>query len=128
MMSGRGYEGKIDTSGWSGTVAGAMLALSGCYIFSPSQAQENKAQTALHFDISQCQQTAPNLYKCPGVDKSICGAFYAGQQVDCVGAGQRRQRDRHEAIERWISLRVGFSGNKKYVSPGGNLGLDVRAR
>ncbi len=65
-------------------VAAAMLALSGCYIFSPSQAQENKAQTALHFDVSQCQQTAPNLYKCPGVDKSICGAFYAGQQVDCV--------------------------------------------
>ncbi len=65
-------------------VAAAMLALSGCYIFSPSQAQENKLQTALHFDVSQCQQTAPNLYKCPGVDKSICGAFYSGQQVDCV--------------------------------------------
>jgi hypothetical protein len=66
------------------SVAAAMLALSGCYIFSPSQAQENKLQTAMHFDVSQCQQTAPNLYKCPGVDKSICGAFYAGQQVDCV--------------------------------------------
>src|SRR5271156_5949776 len=65
-------------------LAAAMLALSGCYIFSPSQAQENKLQTALHFDVSQCQQTAPNLYKCPGVDTSICGAFYAGQQVDCV--------------------------------------------
>ena len=45
---------------------------------------ENKLQTQMHFDVSQCQQTAPNLYKCPGVDKSICGAFYAGQQVDCV--------------------------------------------
>ena len=65
-------------------VAGAMLALSGCYMFSPSQAQEDKLQTQMHFDVSQCQQTAPNLYKCPGVDKSICGAFYAGQQVDCV--------------------------------------------
>ena len=62
----------------------AMLALSGCYLFSPSQAQEDKLQTQMHFDVSQCQQTAPNLYKCPGVDKSICGAFYAGQQVDCV--------------------------------------------
>ena len=62
----------------------AMLALSGCYIFSPSQAQEDKAQTRLHFDITQCQQTGPNLYKCPGVDRSICGAFYAGQQVDCL--------------------------------------------
>jgi hypothetical protein len=62
----------------------AMPALSGCYIFSPSQAQVDKAQTRLHFDITQCQQTAPNLYKCPGVDRSICGAFYAGQQVDCV--------------------------------------------
>ena len=62
----------------------AMIALSGCYIFSPSQASENKLQTQLHFDVTQCQQTAPNLYKCPGVDKSICGAFYSGQQVDCL--------------------------------------------
>ena len=65
-------------------LAVAMLALSGCYIFSPSQAQEDKAQTRLHFDLTQCQQTGPNLYKCPGVDRSICGAFYAGQQVDCL--------------------------------------------
>ena len=65
-------------------LAAVMLGLSGCYIFSPSQAQVDKAQTQLHFDLSQCQQTAPNLYKCPGVDRSICGAFYAGQQVDCL--------------------------------------------
>src|SRR5580700_7933653 len=65
-------------------VSAATIALSGCYIFSPSQAQEDRAQTRLHFDITQCQQTAPNLYKCPGVDRSICGAFYAGQQVDCL--------------------------------------------
>ena len=65
-------------------LAAAMVTLSGCYIFSPSQAQVDKAQTRLHFDITQCQQTAPNLYKCPGVDRSICGAFYAGQQVDCL--------------------------------------------
>ena len=65
-------------------VSATTLVLSGCYMFSPSQASENKLQTQMHFDVSQCQQTAPNLYKCPGVDKSICGAFYAGQQVDCV--------------------------------------------
>ncbi|MGB8681307.1 MAG: hypothetical protein WCD12_00360 [Candidatus Binatus sp.] len=65
-------------------VSVAAIALSGCYIFSPSQAQENRAQTALHFNLAQCEQTAPNLYKCPGVDKSICGAFYSGQQVDCL--------------------------------------------
>jgi len=65
-------------------LAAVTLALSGCYLFSPSQAQVDKAQTRLHFDITQCQQTAPNLYKCPGVDRSICGAFYAGQQVDCL--------------------------------------------
>jgi hypothetical protein len=65
-------------------VSAATLALSGCYIFSPSQASENKAQTQLHFDLTQCEQTAPNLYKCPGVDKSICGAFYSGEQVDCL--------------------------------------------
>jgi hypothetical protein len=65
-------------------VSAATLALSGCYLFSPSQASVDKLQTQLHFDISQCQQTAPNLYKCPGVDRSICGALYAGQLVDCV--------------------------------------------
>jgi len=65
-------------------VSAAMIALSGCYIFSPSQASENKLQTQLHFDLTQCQQTATNVYKCPGVDKSICGAFYSGQQVDCL--------------------------------------------
>ncbi len=65
-------------------VSAATLALSGCYIFSPSQAQENKAQTQMHFNLAQCQQTAPNLYQCPGVDKSICGAFYAGETVDCL--------------------------------------------
>jgi len=67
--------------GWS---RAATIALAGCYIFSPSQAQENKAQTQLHFDLTQCEQTAPNLYKYPSVDKSICGAFYSGQQVDCL--------------------------------------------
>ena len=65
-------------------LAAAMVTLSGCYIFSPSQAQVDKAQTQLHFNLAQCEQTAPNLYKCPGVDRSICGAFYAGQQVDCL--------------------------------------------
>jgi hypothetical protein len=79
VMSGR----SIRVAAMVVSVAGT-IALTGCYIFSPSQAQENKAQTALHFDVTQCQQTAPNLYKCPGVDKSICGAFYSGQQVDCL--------------------------------------------
>jgi hypothetical protein len=70
--------------GVAAVLSAATIALSGCYIFSPSQASENKLQTQLHFDVSQCQQTGPNLYKCPGVNKSICGAFYSGQQVDCL--------------------------------------------
>lgn len=78
VMSGR----SIRVAAWM--VSAATIALAGCYIFSPSQAQENKAQTQLHFDLTQCEQTAPNLYKCPSVDKSICGAFYSGQQVDCL--------------------------------------------
>jgi len=65
-------------------VSATTIALSGCYMFSPSQASVEKAQTLLHFDVSQCQQIATNVYKCPGVDKSICGAFYSGQQVDCL--------------------------------------------
>jgi hypothetical protein len=62
----------------------ATIALSGCYLFSPSQASVDKLQTQLHFDLTQCQQTATNVYKCPAVDKSICGAFYSGPQVDCL--------------------------------------------
>jgi hypothetical protein len=58
----------------------AMIALSGC----ASEEAANKLQTQLHFDLSQCQQTGTNVYKCPSVDKSICGAFYAGPQVDCL--------------------------------------------
>ena len=58
----------------------AMIALSGC----ASEDAKNKLNTQLHFDLSQCQQTATNVYKCPSVDKSICGAFYSGQQVDCL--------------------------------------------
>jgi hypothetical protein len=65
-------------------VPATMIALAGCSIFSPSQASENKLQTQLHFDLSQCQQTATNVYKCPSVDRSICGAFYSGPQVDCL--------------------------------------------
>jgi len=68
----------------AGFVLLAMVAMSGCYMFSPSQADVNKAATKVHFDVSQCQQTSTNIYKCPAVDKSICGAFYAGQQVDCL--------------------------------------------
>lgn len=69
-------------AGW--TTAAAMLALSGCYMFSSSQAQEDKLQTQLHFNLAQCQQVEANLYKCPGVDRSVCGAFYAGQDVTCL--------------------------------------------
>lgn len=65
-------------------VSTAMIALSGCYLFSPSEESANKLQTQLHFDLSQCQQTATNVYKCPTVDKSVCGAFYSGPQVDCL--------------------------------------------
>lgn len=70
------------------SVLATMLALSGCYIFSPSQASEEKLQTRLHFDLTQCQQIGANLYKCPNVDKSICGPFYSGEQVDCVKLDQ----------------------------------------
>lgn len=60
------------------TVLATMIALSGCYIFSPSQASQEKLQTRLHFDVTQCQQIGANLYKCPNVDKSICGAILLG--------------------------------------------------
>jgi hypothetical protein len=81
---GRAMRGRWVVRVAAGIVSAATIATSGCYIFSPSQADVNKAATSVHFNLSQCEQTAPNLYKCPSVDKSICGAFYAGQQVDCL--------------------------------------------
>lgn len=88
MLEGELREGKLVGRGLVRAagllVAAAVVATSGCYMFSPSQAAANKANTQMHFNLAQCEQTAPNLYKCPGVNKSVCGAFYSGQQVDCL--------------------------------------------
>jgi hypothetical protein len=79
-------------------VSAATVALSGCYIFSPSQAQEDRAQTRLHFDITQCQQTAPNLLQMSGRRQVDLRGILCGPAGRLPVPGQRRQRDCDEAV------------------------------
>ena len=65
------------------------FALTRCYIFSPSQAQVDKAQTQLHFNLAECQQTAPNLYKCPAVDQPLCTPEFTRTDINCVHIGPK---------------------------------------
>jgi hypothetical protein len=66
-------------------VSAGILALSGCYIFSPSQAQVDKAQTQLHFNLAQCQQTAPNLYNVRASTDRFAGLSTRGSRsIACL--------------------------------------------
>ena len=63
------------------SLAAAMAACSG---------QQNSGQTgannaiAMKFDLGQCQQLSPSLYKCPALDKPICDPGYNKNDVICV--------------------------------------------
>jgi hypothetical protein len=64
-----------------------LLALAGCSASEPSPAQQAAlAKTELHFNLGECQQLEPSLYKCPAADKPICNPDYNGQ-VNCVRIG-----------------------------------------
>jgi hypothetical protein len=65
-------------------IAAAMIAISGCYIFSPSQQAVEARHAEMHFDLSQCEPVQANVYKCPAVDKAICGREYSGPPIDCL--------------------------------------------
>ena len=66
-----------------------LLALGGCSSTEPSAAtQAGLAKTELHFDINQCQQIEPGLFKCPAADKPICNPDYNGQ-AECVRIGPK---------------------------------------
>jgi len=66
-----------------------ILALAGCSSSSAPPAQTvAMAQSELHFDLNQCQQIEPGLYKCPAADKAICNPDYNGQ-AECVRIGPK---------------------------------------
>ncbi len=67
-----------------------LLELAGCSSSSePSAAQQAAlAKTELHFDINQCQQIEPGLFKCAAADKPICNPDYNGQ-AECVRIGPK---------------------------------------
>jgi hypothetical protein len=46
------------------------------------------AKTELHFNLGECQQLEPNLYKCPAADRPICNPDYNGQ-TECVRIGPK---------------------------------------
>jgi len=60
------------------------VALSSC------SGQQESAQTAannviaMKFDLGQCQQLSPSLYKCPALDKPLCDPGYNKADVICV--------------------------------------------
>ncbi len=41
-------------------------------------------QIAMTFDLGQCQQLSPSLYKCPALDKPLCDPGYNKNDVICV--------------------------------------------
>ena len=65
-------------------VAAMAATISACS--SQSQPPQSNAgnQVAMRFDLSQCQQISPNLFKCPAVDKPICDPGYNKGDVICV--------------------------------------------
>jgi len=68
------------------------LGAAGCFAVAvnacstqPESAQTAAAnQVAMKFDLGQCQQTSPSLYKCPAVDKPLCDPGYNKADVICV--------------------------------------------
>jgi hypothetical protein len=63
--------------------APALLML-GCSASTPPADSSGLARTELSFNINQCQQLNPGLFKCPAMDKPICNPDYTGTPVECL--------------------------------------------
>jgi hypothetical protein len=61
-----------------------MLTLAGCSSSTPAPESAALARTELRFNLNQCQQLSPGLFKCPAIDKPICNADYTGTPVECL--------------------------------------------
>ncbi len=54
-----------------------------------ASAKESKKKLEMTFDLSKCEQQAPNLYKCPAIDKPICTKDFSQPDVECVHVGKK---------------------------------------
>ena len=65
-----------------------MLGLTGCSASTPAPDSAALKHTELTFNINQCQQLSPGLFKCPAIDKPICNPDYTGTPVECIRIGK----------------------------------------
>jgi hypothetical protein len=70
---------------WAGDVPGEPQGQSNFWKQAAAQ-RAAIAKTELHFDLSQCQQLEPGLYRCSATDKPICNPAYSGM-VECLRVG-----------------------------------------
>jgi len=68
-------------------LVGLLAMLSGCSSTTPAPPSEGLKGAELHFSLDQCQSLGGDLYKCPAIDKPICGPGFSGTAVDCVRIG-----------------------------------------
>jgi hypothetical protein len=73
-----------------GFVATLLLAfLAGCSSSTPPARNAALEHSELTFDLDKCQSQGAGLYKCPAMDKVICGADYTGPPVECIRTGKK---------------------------------------
>ena len=73
---------------WLGAIGSLTASMSACSS-QPESAQTAAAnQVAMKFDLGQCQQLSPSLFKCPALDKPLCDPGYNKNDVICVKVDQ----------------------------------------
>ncbi|MGH8676981.1 MAG: hypothetical protein ACREUQ_01350, partial [Burkholderiales bacterium] len=69
------------------TLAGAvgLAVLAGCAGYTPPPPETAAQKQAMaNFNLGQCTQIEPGLYRCPASDKAICTPGFARTDVECV--------------------------------------------
>ncbi len=66
-----------------------LLGLAGCSSSTPAPESAAMKHTELTFNLDQCQQLNPGLYKCPAIDKPICSPDYNVPGIECVRIGKK---------------------------------------
>ena len=69
----------------------AMLTFAGCGSQPNMTPAEQKAgdYAEMNFDLDKCLPIAPNLYRCPAVDKPICTTEFSRPDIECVRIGAK---------------------------------------
>jgi hypothetical protein len=62
-----------------------VASLAGCAGYTPPPPPTAAQKQAMaNFNLGQCQQLEPGLYRCPASDKVICTPGFARTDVECV--------------------------------------------